>query len=760
MRPSHDLIASVALDFYKSLPKTGKPQPHEFTVYAAFLLSTPQLDKKVDGPRACDPGTSSRLHVVAAATGTKCLPGSQRSLKGDLLNDCHAEALARRALLLWLYREAELTLKQLHDASSELTLKQLHNAYSSSQHQATNCFIQQSTSSPDNMSNPHVPTNPNQCSQNPPSSTACEQPGTTSLHTSSLHTSNLHTSSAQSTEAEAERPKSAQTRLMEDPDQSALKSTPFTPGSLLVFDSRTGQLQLPPDVQLHLYISQPPCGDACIVNTGVGGLPGEVQCTSMVQQPKQQPQNETCMSQSRDICAHDPAGILSQSRDICAHDPAGILSQSRDICAHDPAGILVPLLQPTPETIRFRTGAKALKLDPTALESQLIQSQVPAKQQIFKQGIGRKTNIYDDTEAEEASFLVPGSTDVEAGAQVQGVARRKPGKGAPTLSMSCSDKLAKWACLGLQGSLLSSLFVSPVLLSSLTVSALPEVYGAGAGVLSAANLSLQRGVSSRMNDALKSCTSQYLNHNSTLDCSLVAPVDAASGLLPSSVRKVGSGASITWAASAGVTGSSHASKNPKAITKPSIGNLEVLAAGDGCKSGVSKAARASPRHWPALCRAALFERFCSLVDLLVIACQPRQVKVLRHLMDRVAMEARTAESLSGEAASHAPAAASEAAGVKCMERCGGEVEGNEEHSHLTQKEEVGICSLEVWRKMYRDVKDVCGGVSGYEEAWKELRFQPSPLATWINKPRSLDMWTGEAVRMGSSSLAARRAQNK
>ncbi|CAF0710605.1 unnamed protein product [Brachionus calyciflorus] len=56
---------------------------------------------------------------------------------------------------------------------------------------------------------------------------------------------------------------------------------------------------------------------------------------------------------------------------------------------------------------------------------------------------------------------------------ITGVVRIKPGRGDPTISMSCSDKIAKWLVLGIQGALLSNLIKEPIYLDTIVIGKCP-----------------------------------------------------------------------------------------------------------------------------------------------------------------------------------------------------------------------------------------------------------------------------------------------
>lgn len=86
-------ISEVCLKFYDKLPNAKRLlKDKEWTIYSAIVVER-----------------DSRLEVVSAGTGTKCIGSMMLSEKGDILNDSHAEVISRRAFIRYLLAQIRET---------------------------------------------------------------------------------------------------------------------------------------------------------------------------------------------------------------------------------------------------------------------------------------------------------------------------------------------------------------------------------------------------------------------------------------------------------------------------------------------------------------------------------------------------------------------------------------------------------------------------------------------------------------------------
>ncbi|NP_001076356.1 tRNA-specific adenosine deaminase 1 [Danio rerio] len=104
---SPDEIASLCYNHFNKLPKRGKPESgREWTLLAAVIQITDCPEQK-----------TVQKQVVSLGTGTKCIGRSAMSMKGDVLNDSHAEVIARRGSVRYL---TEQLLKAVRGQSSDV----------------------------------------------------------------------------------------------------------------------------------------------------------------------------------------------------------------------------------------------------------------------------------------------------------------------------------------------------------------------------------------------------------------------------------------------------------------------------------------------------------------------------------------------------------------------------------------------------------------------------------------------------------------
>lgn len=111
MFPSAEEVCRKAISKFEDLPKTGKPTENEWTILSAVIL----YNKSTRTSR-----------VVSLGTGTRSLPRSKYCKLGLIVNDSHAEVIAKRAFQRYLYSELKKNngILQFNDETKSFDLQE------------------------------------------------------------------------------------------------------------------------------------------------------------------------------------------------------------------------------------------------------------------------------------------------------------------------------------------------------------------------------------------------------------------------------------------------------------------------------------------------------------------------------------------------------------------------------------------------------------------------------------------------------------
>nr|CAD7396730.1 unnamed protein product [Timema cristinae] len=361
-----DRVANCCYVKYASLPKTGKPSSREWTPLAGVVKVEHQDEAFED---------ALSVEVVALGTGSKCLGRTKLSPRGDVVNDSHAEVMARRGFLRYLYCE-------------------IHAMYSTGRSEIFDRVIQ-------------------------------------------------------------------------------------------------GRCRLKSFVTFHFFASHTPCGDASIFPKSDVGSEGFGECLEVVRGCIETNQHSELGSVGTETNVTNLLRVSRFVQDKFSNIRQTYVKDSTKTCAaifkkrklsHETIeGNKCPD-QSINTSIKYEEGTLPQTVGNSDLRA--VTRLKPGSQNFVGESNATRGDVICHASLHKARprkdiFRTgakclptePRQDPKLPGVQYHTVAalRTKPGRGDPTLSLSCSDKLARWNAVGIQGALLSLLLSTPVHLSSIVI---------------------------------------------------------------------------------------------------------------------------------------------------------------------------------------------------------------------------------------------------------------------------------------------------